>query len=611
MPVYPPNNTNEYPLSMDVFEDSIDSSSSAPDKDWKPTSHLSKSRPIKSKPVHHRHRIKSEDYDSICLTKSIRPVAIPYISDATELLSSSDHGLSILLKALDFSPHLYLAKSDAGEYAGNGLYIVAKNADLVLKKGQIITWFDGKVVFADKDDPEQNFLKNYSISLGHSITHTAPIILSNPMDFDILGCAHFTNHSKHPNCKLEFVEGMTGIMGAILVLNKDITLPSGKALELVFNYGKTASTLHGLSSDCVYDPKPKLMELLRPASPIEIHQPDFFVPRLYSTGSESQMFKRKSKTVRIEYTPAQMSALLAQYLPESSYKIIASLDDPIYLAEDPAEYYFMELNPELNAYAWIFMYFNRQTNTLCFFDPEGLLLSKIKYNQFNFSGLINPSIQLCHSWFIYSKYKEDIQYQKTGAICIELAKNIFQGLIIEGLPISELSEIFIPGQPKAPILHMNIKGSPALNTLGDLLVPYPEKKPRSSDQERARALSSILAEQQSRLMEPQEFRDDIPMVTEMAEPTLSSQRTSPQFFEDEPFSALKQALLYYQSVLGINIDDITILSREASIPQKKELQDLCLKLVWNEMPGDKIALIETAHQILSQLKNLDACDVEP
>lgn len=604
MPFYRPD-PYQHPIAMDVFEDDPPSPSNDEDEDFEPIKHHAQHRQRKRKPRLSSESSESGEADSVFITNPIRNSASPYLTDATDLLSSSKHGLSILEKAFNFSEHLCIAKSDAAKSAGNGLYIVASDTVLRLKRGLVLTWFSGKVVFADKDDPEQIQLKTYSIGLGYSIKNTASIILSDPMNFSLLGCAHRVNHSRHPNCHLEFIEGPEGIIGSILVLNKDIILHQGEALELVFNYGNSATTIHGLSVDCAYNPSPKPIAELELVTATEMMPHDLSDAYSNSSRSESDMLRKKTKMARVEYTPTQMRTLLQQYLPEGSFKILANSDNsiPTFLADDPAQYYFMEIIPELDEFSWILMFFNKQTNTLYFFDPEGLLLDKINHHKFNFSGLKDPCIQLCHSWFVFSRHREDIQYQKTGAICVELAKSINEGLVINSQFIPALSDRSIPWLRSKSIVHMNLQLPFPSSSLSTLLVHYPEKHPTCPAALREQALSSILFPQQDRLLPPPEVPDPLYELPAIEATDVVKKRPSPQFFAEEPFMSLHPALLHYQADLKLSKDDILKLTQQTTTPEKEQLLTLCLKILWNERPGDRENLNRTANQILAQLKD--------
>lgn len=604
MPFYRPD-PYQHLIAMDVFEDDPPSPSNDEDEDWEPTTHPVRRRKPKRKALLSSASSESTESDSFFITKPARDTASPYLTDATDLLSSSKHGLSILEKALNFSEHLCIAKSDADENAGNGLYMVASETDLHLKKGQVLTWFSGKVVFADKDDPEQIKCRSYSVGLGYSIKNTASIILSDPMNFSLLGCGHRVNHSRHPNCRLEFIEGPEGIIGSILVLNKDIILQQGEALELVFNYGNSATTIHGLSEDCTYNPSPKPIAELKLVNATEMMPHDFSDSHSNSSRSERDMLRKKTKIARVEYTPTEMRTLLQQYLPEGSFKILANSDNslPTFLADDPAQYYFMEIIPELDEFSWILMFFNKQTNTLYFFDPEGLLLDKINHHKFNLSGLKDPCIQLCHSWFVFSRHRDDIQYQKTGAICVELAKLINEGLVINSQFIPAFSDRSIPWLRGKSIVHMNLQLPSASSSLSTLLVHYPEKHPTCRAALREQALSSILSPQQDRLLPPAEVPHPLYELPAIEATDVVKKRASPQFFEEDPFVSLHPALLHYQADLKLSKDDILKLTQQTTKPEKEQLLTLCLKILWKERSGDRENLSRTANQILAQLKD--------
>lgn len=580
------------------------------DEDWVPTSHRSQHNTRRRRKMRiYSESSESSETDTTFTSQVIREAAHPYFTDANALLTSNSHGLSILNKAINFSEYLCIAQSDAGPEAGHGLYMVAKTKDLYLKKGQIVTWFSGKIVFFDKDDLEQIQMRDYTIPLDYSITNSASIIISDPMNFSLFGCGHRVNHSRHPNCRLKFIEGPGGVIGSILALNQDIMIPNGHALELVFDYGHSATTIHGLSDDCFYQPSPKLIAELEPIKSMESMPHDFSDCDVSLSISESDMGKKRIKLERIEYTSAQMNTLLQHALPENSYQIIESSYGgfKIPLAQERAEYYFLEIMPALDEFSWILMYLNRKTNTLFFFDPEGLLLDKIRHHQLNLSGLENLTIQLCHSWFTFSKYKEELQYQKTGAICVELAKNIKQGFVNQGPPIQDLAKTTITCFSGKPVRHMNLQLLDKDCALNTLFVPYPEKKPLVSSELREQALHSILNAQQSILapqIDPEHF--DEPATLEAS--ALIPKRSSPLFFEKKHITEFEAALSYYQETLRLSTEDLSKLFQKTTESEKEQLTILCLRLLWNTDESNLNKLELQVKEILDALEKKEQHD---
>lgn len=162
----------------------------------------------------------------------------PLIEHTDDLLLSDKRGALFFSNATAIATYLRICKSDVGLNAGRGLFLVAESAPLYFKRGQLITWFKGKIVFANRKDPEQRRLKYYSIGLGCSFSNAAQMILSDPKDDSLLGCGHFINHSKMANCKLNYIRGQFGIIGTVIELKNDIVLQRGEAIELVFNSGQ-------------------------------------------------------------------------------------------------------------------------------------------------------------------------------------------------------------------------------------------------------------------------------------------------------------------------------------------------------------------------------------
>ena len=225
----------------------------------------------------------------------------PYIQEANDLLFSHKKARIKILRALDFAENLCISKSDVAENAGNGLYIVAKKSDLQLKKGHVITWFNGKVEYYNPDDERQLDSMCYTVPLGSSFRNASQIILTNPQDYNLKGCGQFANHSKKPNATLSYVQGETSVIGVTLILNKDTLIRQGYALEIVFNYGQSSYTVHHLPSENNYSPQPKPIHTLQ-----DIKAPENMI--------KAKPEKRKS--IALEETPISPNTQAIRFFQE-------------------------------------------------------------------------------------------------------------------------------------------------------------------------------------------------------------------------------------------------------------------------------------------------------
>ena len=524
--------------------------------------------------------------------------AKPHIGHTTDLFCSTKQGLDMYTKACDFSSLLCIAKSDVSINAGSGLYIIAKNNNLNIKKGPI-TWFSGKIVFADKSDMEQKLLRCYTVGLGSLMRNAAQVILSDPDDYNLLGCAHLANHSTNPNCKLTYVQSTDDVIATILELKKDTVIHQGDALELVFNYGKSAITVHGIEDDCNYIPMPKPIEQLqdilsqeyqndvvsykRKAPVIEelddtmdyykyCSMPLYVAMIELSTAIDSLKnsleSRKKMPRHHLEYTTIQLTELIKRFLPSSSFKVLniyemGGVFNPAKMAED---YFFIQLNPALDEFKWIFAYHSRRESRLYFFDPEGLPLEKVKRSWFPIE-LKDISIHFCHSWFVYSRYAKTSEHQKTGVICVEVAKMISQGLTLESNLIFKTEFLLAEqwGSVGREVVHFNLSlpHVPQLKELSELLVDYPQKIPTNCTEDRALALSTILREQNT------------------SEVTVAPMSSPLSFFKEAETSPLQTALKHHQETLQLSPKDIVRIEENASDEQKDEMLKLCTSLVWS------------------------------
>lgn len=185
--------------------------------------------------------------------------AKPPIENATALLCTSTRGQKILEASSSIIEKLCISNSDASPNAGNGLWLLSPESDTAFKNSQVITWFSGTVEFFNKDNAEQASAERYTIGLGSTMMNAAQVIISDPNDYNLEGCAHFANHSTRPNCKLDYLRNRqtNSVIAVLLILNQDIIVPQGHALELVFDYANSAAINHGILTACDYNPKPK------------------------------------------------------------------------------------------------------------------------------------------------------------------------------------------------------------------------------------------------------------------------------------------------------------------------------------------------------------------
>lgn len=409
--------------------------------------------------------------------------AVPHINNATDLLLTSEAGNRVFLESTQFSSNLSISKSGIAA-AGNGLYVMANDSDIILEAGQIITWFSGQVEFYDEKNFPQMITKQYTIGLGASVRQAAPVIISNPQDYNLMGCAHFANHSTKPNCVLDYLQGTNGINAVVLKIKKKTIVPQGYALELVFNYGKSAMHIHNIEGVCDYIPAPKTIEqlLIEDANYYANIYPE------YLNGFEIDMPKSR------EYSSGHLRQVAQKFLPPGTFDVVENPDLTVFasMKERPETFFFIKIIPELSQHCWILMRFQRANNQVFLYDPEGLLFDKITPQWLN--SLATPVV-LCHSWFVFSKYKKDPEYQRTGSICIELAKSVFEGATLEH------TEILLPAKAHWPrVTHCNLNSIISIggidpSPLNRLLVKYPEQLSSNSPDDRAAAIENILEQQ--------------------------------------------------------------------------------------------------------------------
>lgn len=462
--------------------------------------------------------------------------AQPNITSATELLLTTKAGINIFTDATVFTENLFIGRSQIVGNAGNGLYIVAKTNDLFIKKGHIITWFNGEIVFLDKHAVTSAETQQYTIGLGSSIKTASQVIISRPDDHNLFGCAHLANHSTSPNSKLKYLQGENGVNGVLLITNRAIHLKRGEALEMVFDYNTSAVNVHHIFSPYAYQPVPILFSQI-----IEAPKINFLADPSSLSKAEDDTIKNMDGCARFSHTPVdpddekmgiflgeaaynygdpmpkrrnkektleQMTSLVSEFLSSSSFQIATAMDLSFFkdLLTKSARYFFVQITPELDEHYWIFIYHDARAKKLYIFDPQGLPLTKFSPAWLSTAALGATEICICHSWFVYATHPKAPEYQQTGTICIELARVIATGLNISA------SEFPFPAKDDwttmgGKISHFNLilpSSAPDLKALGTLFVSYPNKiSCETSDREAA--ITEILSRQHCAIKEDGAF----------------------------------------------------------------------------------------------------------
>ena len=133
----------------------------------------------------------------------------------------------------------------------------------------------------------------------------------------------------------------------------------------------------------------------------------------------------------VEYTDLQMMALVEKFIAKDNV-CISNSEDFAYHGGNPESYYFIEVRPGLNETRWLFMYHDKTNDRLYIFDPEGLPLDKVNTHWFHPAALVGTSLHFCHSWFVYSKHKSDVENFNTSVICLEIADYVSKGFLNAG-----------------------------------------------------------------------------------------------------------------------------------------------------------------------------------
>lgn len=406
--------------------------------------------------------------------------AQPQIGDATNLLLSTQTGIRIFEKSSSLSDNLLIRKSGVADEAGNGLYIAAKTSDLRIEAEQVITWFSGEIQYADIKNPKQLKAKCYTIGLGSTKKNAAQVIISDPDNRNLLGCAHFANHSTKPNCKLQYLEGDNGIIAVLLVATKGFTLPQDHALELVFDYGSSAVNIHGIVGDCDYHPH--VIPMLHFDE--EDGKTSFLMPYPDDTidthfmGFSNHFYEAEMRK-KLETDSSQMQELAQKSLPEDSFSLITTPERGVFrkLFDRQELFYFIRLAPDLDKMSWILMGVLRtkSKNKIYFFDPEGLLLDKVSQEWFSGLDLTSTEIYFFHSWFAYNRM-EDKGYSRT--ICVALAKLLSElnNFLVQPVEIESRSVVYAQF-PEAAHSNFDFVPYDEISTLlSELLVHYPERR---------------------------------------------------------------------------------------------------------------------------------------
>lgn len=224
-----------------------------------------------------------------------------------------------------------------------------------------------------------------------------------------------------------------------------------------------------------------------------------------------------------EYTVDQMGQIAQQFLPASTFNILVDPEKDTFanLGQRPETFFFIQLHLELGQIFWILMHFDRETRVISLFDPEGLLLNKVSPQWFSNPTLASHQINLCHSWFVFSKFSGEPEYQKTGVICAELAKSIHVKARLGLTPIEAL-----PKRARWPLEIVDCNLTSIVPVAGEdvtalttLVVQHPERISSVPPHNRAEAIAKIVASQQLQAVSP--IADVVPDVEAAQAPEIA------------------------------------------------------------------------------------------
>ena len=465
------------------------------------------------------------------------------IPDSTKLLATTPQGQQILDNADSFKKFLWIGPSRAAPNAGKGLFLIAPDMDLFLPEGSAITWYHGDIQYYDENNVAQQEAKKYTIALGPIKSHTSQVIISDPSNESLVGCAHFINHSQKPNCRLKYLTGACGVSAVLITLNQNILLRKGKKLELVIDYGQSAKYIHGIDQKCLYTPQAVDIE------DVELQNPA--MEGVISYFPESVMPK--------EFKPSDLQMIVGQFLrPTTMFKVFPENTNAQGIRESLADpnvlFLFIKGSYSLQE-RWILICRQQVDGivSLFLFDPEGLPYEKFETDWFKELPQ-NSRIYVCTTWWTYGQSDPH-----TGAIVIEIAKMLNPFRNGENLEILDAShqEIHPFWKNAFPARIVNIRlGFPnelALSELAKLSIDG--KVSILSTPDRKKLFAAIQTAQEQRLAQAAAQSDEASSSSSSSSPTTTSdeeseesQAPSPSISEESPRANAAEQKASYKPV---------------------------------------------------------------
>lgn len=211
--------------------------------------------------------------------------------------------------------------------------------------------------------------------------------------------------------------------------------------------------------------------------------------------------KKKNPKKSVEYTYSQLSELVEKFISRDQFLMMSALDlaadfNPTQMSE---QYFFLRIQIDLEKACWVLIYHDKVNRKLFFFDPEGLPMDKFSYAWFVSQNLGTSEFHFCHSWLVYSQYNSAAEHNKTGVMCVELAKMIQSGVQFDMLPIPEETiSMGLWSRRQKQCYHFNLvlpSHDVRVTPLRNLLVSYPLKTAAHLAELREHALLQIIASQ--------------------------------------------------------------------------------------------------------------------
>ena len=157
----------------------------------------------------------------------------------------------IVIQALSTQGYTYTAPSGI-EGAGNGLYV---KGPVKLKKGQIITWYNGELINASDITPDTD--QTHIISLEGYASKNSQLILCDPSHTKHKGQGDSANHSTTPNVdrKTVYYAGLP-VAVVLVYIGEPFELEENESYEMVFNYGiNAARSIHNIHGNMNFTPQ--------------------------------------------------------------------------------------------------------------------------------------------------------------------------------------------------------------------------------------------------------------------------------------------------------------------------------------------------------------------